>query len=237
MNIDSLGEGKVEMLYDNKLVNDFADLYDLHFDLLFGLQKVIVDQDKEKKISIQKKSAEKIIVGIEKSKEVPFYKALYALGIRHVGETVAKKLTHHFNTIDNLASATYEQLIEIDEIGDKIAKSVISWFQKDEHQEIIKRLKKAGIQLANDTEDKQLISRLLEGVSFVVSGTFSNYSRDALKSLIEQHGGKNAGSISSKTDFLLAGDNMGPAKKQKAEKLGIPIISESDFESMISKTD
>jgi len=234
MNIDSLGEGKIEMLFDHHLVNNVADLYDLTYEQLYGLEKVIVDQGKEKKISFQQKSAEKIIAGIKKSKEMPFYKVLFALGIRHVGETVAKKLAFHYTSIDKLAEATHEALIEIDEIGGKIAESVINWFQKEEHKEIIERLRKAGVQLDSEASLQQLKSNKLDGKSFVVSGVFSSYSREELKSLIEQNGGKNVGSISSKTDFVLAGDNMGPAKKQKAEKLGIPIISEEDFQRMIS---
>ncbi len=234
MNIDSLGEGKIEMLFDHHLVNNAGDLYDLTYDHLYGLEKVIIDQDKEKKISFQKKSAEKIIAGIEKSKEVPFYKVLFALGIRHVGETVAKKLALHFNSIDQLAAATLEELIEIDEIGGKIAESVINWFQKQDHKEIIERLRKAGVQLANEASSMHISSTKLEGKSIVVSGVFSSYSREELKLLIEQNGGKNIGSISSKTDYVLAGSNMGPAKKQKAEKLGIPIITEEDFQEMIS---
>jgi DNA ligase (NAD+) len=234
MNIDSLGEGKIEMLFDHQLVKDIADLYDLTYDDLFGLQKIIIDQGKEKKVSIQKKSAEKILAGIDKSKEVPFNKSLYAIGIRHVGETVAKKLAFHFKNIDQLANASYEQLIEIDEIGDKIANSVIDWFEKNEHKIIVERLKGAGIQLAVTNKSELKTSDKLKDKTFVVSGIFNSYSRDKLKLLIEQHGGKNASSISSKTDFLLAGENMGPSKKQKAESLGIPIISEQDFEAMIS---
>jgi DNA ligase (NAD+) len=234
MNIDSLGEGKIEMLFNHHLVNNIADLYDLSYDDLYGLEKVIIDQDKEKIISFQKKSADNIIAGIEKSKEVPFNKVLFALGIRHVGETVAKKLALHFNNIDRLAAATHEELIEIDEIGGKIAESVINWFEKQAHKEIIERLRKAGVQLANVASNLQARSYKLEGKSFVVSGVFSNFSREELKLLIEQNGGKNVGSISSKTDYVLAGDNMGPAKKQKAEKLVIPIISEEDFQKMIS---
>jgi DNA ligase (NAD+) len=234
MNIDSLGEGKIEMLFDHHLVNNIADLYDLTFDQLNGLEKVIVNQGKEKKMSLQKKSADKIIAGIEKSKEIPFSKVLFALGIRHVGETVAKNLAQHFNSIDQLAAASHEDLIEIDEIGEKIAESVIKWFEKEEHKKIIERLRKAGVQLANEATSMQISSNKLEGKSFVVSGVFSNYSREELKLLIEQNGGKNVGSISSKTDYVLAGDNMGPAKKQKAENLGISVINEEDFQKMIS---
>jgi DNA ligase (NAD+) len=234
MNIDSLGEGKIEMLFDHHLVNNIADFYDLTYDQLYGLEKVISDQYRDKKISLQKKSADKIIAGIEKSKEIPFSKVLFALGIRHVGETVAKKLAQHFDSIDQLAAASHEDLIEIDEIGEKIAESVINWFEKQANKEIIERLRKAGVQLSNMASNLQAASYKLEGKSFVVSGVFINFSREELKMLIEQNGGKNLGSISSKTNFVLAGDNMGPTKKQKAEKLGIPIISEEDFQKMIS---
>jgi len=233
MNIDSLGEGKIEMLYNNNLVRDIADFYDLTYEQLYGLEKVIVDNEKEKKISFQEKTTENIIKGIRKSKEIPFPKVLFSLGIRHVGETVAKKLASSFNDIEKLSRATYDQLIEVDEIGDKIAESVIDWFEKQQHKEIILRLKIAGVQLAN-LETAVTVKNTLKGKSFVVSGVFSKYSREELKTLIEKNGGENVGSISSKTDFVLAGKNMGPAKKQKAEDLGIPIISESDFEQMIS---
>ena len=233
MNIDSLGEGKIEMLFENGLVKDIADLYDLTYEQLFGLEKVIIDNGKEKKLSFQEKTAKKIIEGIEKSKDTPYPKVLFALGIRYVGETVAKKLAAHFKDIDQLASANFEGLIEVDEIGEKIAESVIRWFQKPEHRKIIDRLKTAGVQLSTQKEE-QPENDLLGGKSFVVSGVFSRYSREDIKALVEKFGGKNISSISSKTDYVLAGENMGPAKKQKAESLGIPIISEEDFEKMIT---
>ncbi len=233
MNIDSLGEGKIEMLFENGLVRNIADLYDLTYEQLFGLEKVIVDNGKEKKLSFQEKTAKKIIEGIEKSKNIPYQKVLFALGIRYVGETVAKKLAAHFKDIDQLATASSEELIEVDEIGEKIAESVIRWFQKPEHREIIERLRTAGVQLSTQGEDKPE-NNLLSGKSFVVSGVFNRHSREDIKALIEKYGGKNASSISSKTDYVLAGENMGPAKKQKAESLDIPIISEEDFEEMIA---
>ncbi|RLD34580.1 MAG: NAD-dependent DNA ligase LigA, partial [Bacteroidetes bacterium] len=233
MNIDSLGEGKIEMLFENGLVRNIADLYDLTYEQLFGLEKVIVDNGKEKKLSFQEKTAKKIIEGIEKSKNIPYQKVLFALGIRYVGETVAKKLAAHFKDIDQLATASSEELIEVDEIGEKIAESVIRWFQKPEHREIIERLRTAGVQLSTQGEDKPE-NNLLSGKSFVVSGVFNRHSREDIKALIEKYGGKNVSSISSKTDYVLAGENMGPAKKQKAESLDIPIISEEDFEEMIA---
>ena len=233
MNIDSLGEGKIEMLFENGLVRNIADLYDLTYEQLFGLEKVIVDNGKEKKLSFQEKTAKKIIEGIEKSKNIPYQKVLFALGIRYVGETVAKKLAAHFKDIDQLATASSEELIEVDEIGEKIAESVIRWFQKQEHREIIERLRAAGVQLSTQDVD-QPENYLLGGKSFVVSGVFNRHSREDIKELIEKYGGKNVSSISSKTDYVLAGENMGPAKKQKAESLDIPIISEEDFEEMIA---
>lgn len=234
MNIDSLGEGKIEMLYDNGLLNNVADLYELTYDQLLGLEKIIPSEDgkKEKKISFREKTAENIIRGIEESKKIRFPKVLFALGIRYVGETVAKKLARYFNNIDAIIGASYDELIEVEEIGEKIAESVINYFGKQEHIKIINQLINKGLNLENQ-ENHLSESVLLSEKSFVVSGVFDNYSRDELKRLIEFHGGKNIGSISSKTDFVLAGDKMGPAKRKKAEKLGIPIISEQDFEKMI----
>lgn len=234
MNIDSLGEGKIEMLYDNGLLNNVADFYELTYDQLLGLEKIIPSEDgkKEKKISFREKTAENIIRGIEESKKIRFPKVLFALGIRYVGETVAKKLARYFNNIDAIIGASYDELIEVEEIGEKIAESVINYFGKQEHIKIINQLINKGLNLENQ-ENHLSESVLLSEKSFVVSGVFDNYSRDELKRLIEFHGGKNIGSISSKTDFVLAGDKMGPAKRKKAEKLGIPIISEQDFEKMI----
>jgi DNA ligase (NAD+) len=234
MNIDSLGEGKIEILYDNGLVRNVADLYDLTYERILGLEKIIPAENgkKEKRISFREKTAENIIKGIEQSKKVPFPRVLYALGIRYVGETVAKKLAEHFKNVDRLMTASFDELVAVEEIGEKIAESVIRFFQKKEHREIIERLKAHGIQMQlHETESHA--PDLLQGKSFVVSGVFERHSRNEIKALIERFGGRNVGSISSKTDFVLAGANMGPAKKQKAESLGIPIISEEDFEKMI----
>ena len=234
MNIDSLGEGKIEMLYDHGLVKNVADLYDLTYKMILGLEKVIPagEGKKEKRLSFREKTAENIIKGIEQSKNVPFPRVLYALGIRYVGETVAKKLTAHFKTIDRLMAAPFEELIQAEEIGDKIAESVILFFQKPAHCEIVERLREHGIRMEME-ETQTTEPQLLQGKSFVVSGVFERHSRDEIKALIERFGGKNVSSISSKTDYVLAGANMGPAKKAKAEKLDIPIISEEEFEKMI----
>ncbi len=234
MNIDSLGEGKIEMLYDNNLVKDAADLYYLTYNQLLGLEKTIPSEEgkKEKKISFKEKTVENILKGIENSKSVPFPRVLYALGIRYVGETVAKKLAASFKSINRLQQASFDELIAVEEIGEKIAESVINWFMKPEHLNMIERLAAKGVQM-EISEETTNVSDVLQGKSFVVSGVFENYSRTELKELIEKHGGKNTGSISSKTDYLLAGANMGPAKKEKALKLNIPIITEKDFEKMI----
>lgn len=236
MNIDSLGEGKIEVLFDNHLVTNPADLYDLKAGDLLGLEKIIPAEEgkKEKKISFRKKTVENILKGIEQSKQAPFPRVLYAIGIRYVGETVAKKLALHFKTMDALMQADFEELTGVEEIGEKIAESVINYFSKPEHIEMIRRLKEKSIQMVVH-EKETVVSTVLEGKSFVVSGVFDNYSRDEIKQLIELYGGINAGSISSKTDFVLAGHNMGPSKKEKAETLRIPIISEKDFEEMIGK--
>jgi len=234
MNIDSLGEGKVEMLYDNNLVLTVADFYSLNYNMLIGLEKTIKGKagKKDKKISFQEKTVNNIIQGIEKSKEVDASRVLFGLGIRFVGATVAKKLMAHYRNITTIKNATFDELIEVDEIGIKIAESIINWFSKPEHLAIVDSLSKAGVQL--EMSDKlSEFWYVLEGKSFVVSGVFENHSRDEIKALIEQYGGKNTSSISAKTGFLIAGSNMGPAKKQKADKLNVPIISENDFIKMI----
>jgi DNA ligase (NAD+) len=235
MDIDSLGEGKIEMLFDNKLVHDVADLYDLEYNDLIGLEKVHPADDgkKEKKISFKEKTVENILNGLEKSKEVPFARVLFALGIRYVGETVAKKLTAHFGNIDALMTADAGALIAVDEIGDRITESVIDWFSKESNLEIISRLKNHQLQFVAET-NRDSVNQKLNGASFVVSGVFQSFSRDELKKLIETNGGRNISSISGKTDFLVAGVNMGPVKKQKAEKLGVKIISEVELMMMIN---
>lgn len=236
MNIDSLGEGKIEMLYDHGLVKNVADLYDLTYDMILGLEKVIPGEagKKPKRIRFREKTAQNIIRGIEQSKQVPFPRVLYALGIRYVGETVAKKLAASFKTIDQIMAASYDSLVAVEEIGEKIAQSVILFFQKPAHREMVDRLKVKGLQMAV-VETENNFPALLEGKSFVVSGLFERHSRNEIKALIEQYGGKNLSAISSKTDFVLAGANMGPAKKEKAEKLGIPLLSEEEFEKMLEQ--
>jgi DNA ligase (NAD+) len=235
MNIDSLGQGKIEILYDNGLVKDIADLYDLTYLNLYGLEKVIVanDSGKEKRISFQEKTARNILSGIQESLQVPFPRVLFAIGIRYVGETVAKKLAAHFHSIDLIAAAEYEELISVDEIGDKIAQSILSFFAEEKNKRIISRLRLAGVKLSDSGAKPDRLSEKLSGRTFVVSGVFEHFSRDEIRKAIEDHGGRNSGSITSKTDFVLAGENMGPEKRKKADQLGIPILDEAGFLDMI----
>lgn len=236
MDIDSLGEGKISLLYEKGLVKDAADLYDLRYEDLLGLEKTIADAEsgKTKKISFREKTVEKILKGIENSKLVPFPRVLYALGIRHVGETVAKKLATHFGNLDSLVFATDEEMIAIPDIGERITDSILEYFSNPAHVLMIERLQRAGLQFElKDQETRE--SSKLDGKSFVVSGIFSYYSRDEIKKAIEDHGGRVVSSISSKTDFVLAGEKMGPEKQKKAEEIGIPVIGEEEFRGMISR--
>lgn len=220
MNIDGLGPETIELFYNHGLIHNMADLYQLTFDQ-------IVDLDR-----MADKSANNLLKGLKDSKKIPFERVLYALGIRYVGETVAKKLARYFKTIDRLMQATFEELIVVDEIGEAIAKSVIQYFSEEKNQLIIQQLISVGLQFK--IEEVEGASDKLQKQTFVISGVFENHSRDELKKLIELNGGKNTSSISSKTNYLLAGDKMGPAKLEKAEKLGVNIISETEFIQMIS---
>lgn len=221
MNIDGLGPETVDTFYRLGLIHNPADLYDLTIDDIKDLERM------------GDKSAENIIVGIEKSKEVPFERVIFALGIRFVGETVAKKIARSFVDVDELEQADLEKLIGIDEIGEKIAQSILAYFGNATNRELIARLKTAGLQLYRTEEDLSGYTDKLAGKSIVISGVFTHHSRDEYKELIERNGGKNVGSISAKTSFILAGDNMGPAKLEKANKLGITIMSEDDFLKLI----
>jgi DNA ligase (NAD+) len=223
MNIDSLGGETIGQLYDAGLVKNIADLYDLKKEQLLPLERMA------------EKSANNLIEGLEASKNVPFERVLYAIGIRHVGETTAKKIAKKVKSLDVLVGLTKEQLLETDEVGGVIAESISDFFADEQNRNIISRLKKAGLQFELSEEQQQAGSDKLNGLTFVISGVFNKHSRDQLKELIEFNGGKNSGSISGKTSFLLAGDNMGPEKLKKAEKLGVKIISEDDFEAMLAK--
>jgi DNA ligase (NAD+) len=222
MDIEGLGGETVALLYQNGLVKNYADLYDLKIEQILPLERMA------------QKSAENLINGIVKSKEVPFERVLYALGIRYVGETVAKKLAKHYKSIDAIANASLMDLILVDEIGEKIAQSVIEFFENPENRSTVDRLKNVGVQLMLDESKSTVVSSVLEGKTFVVSGVFEKFSRDELKKAIEDNGGKVGSSISAKTNFVIAGENMGPAKLEKASQLKVPIISEDDFLGMLS---
>ena len=220
MNIDSIGPETVDDFYRQGLVHNVADLYTI------DVQQINGDGSRQK-------SAMKIISGIEESKNVPFERVVFALGIRFVGETSGKLLARHFKNIDALMNATLDELLEIDGIGEVMAKSIITYFHNEENMQIVERLRSYGLQMALSREQMENASDLLQGKSIVISGVFQHHSRDEYKMMIEQNGGKNVGSISGKTSFILAGDNMGPSKLQKAEKLGIRIVSEDEFLEMI----
>lgn len=219
MNIDGIGPETIALFYQKGLVKSPVDLYNLTFENIVELDR------------IADKSANNIIQSISASKSIPFEKLLFALGIRHVGATVSKKLVKHFKTINNLKEASFEQLIEVGEIGERIAESILSYFGKTEQADMIEKLKANGLQL--EMIDQGNTTNKLDGKSFVVSGVFSLFSREELKALIETNGGKNTGSISKKTDYLVAGEKMGPSKLEKATKLEINIISETEFSEMI----
>ncbi len=233
MNIDSLGEGKIDMLFANGLVKNSADLYSLTYEQLLGLEKVIEDESgKTKTLSFREKTVQNILAGIEASKQVPFERVLFALGIRFVGEVTAKKLARHFETMDAVANAPKEELMTVEDVGERVADSIIDYFNNTENLEILMRLRDAGLQFEINRDQNQPVSQKLAGKSIVVSGVFT-VPRDTIKELVEQNGGKNVSSISKNTSFVLAGEKMGPEKRKKAESLGIPIVSEEEFLGMI----
>ncbi len=221
MDIDSLGERTIHQLYELGLVKSPADLYDLKRDDILKLE------------GYKDKSAKNLMDGIEKSKSVPFENVLFAIGIRYVGKTVAEKLARYFKSIDQIAIATVDELLAAPEIGEKIAKSIYDFFQKPENRREIKRLMNAGLQFKTQAKEPEKESDVLGGKSFVISGTFERYERDQLQEIILKNGGRILSGVSGKLDYLLAGDNMGPSKLAKAEKLGVKIISEKDFEKLL----
>ena len=223
MNIEGLGPETVDLFYQEGLIHNIADLYTLQTADICRLERM------------GEKSAENIIQGIERSKEVPYERVLFALGIRFVGETVAKKVAKAFRSIEALASANLDDLIHVDEIGEKIAGSIIQYFANEKNRILVERLRQSGLKLEADEEDLSGYSDKLKGMSIVISGVFARHSRDEYKALIEKHGGKNVGSISKKTSFILAGDNMGPSKLEKAQQLNIPIKDENEFLAMIEE--
>ncbi len=223
MNIDGIGEETAQTLYESGLVTNVADLYDLTIDKLLTLDR------------FGRRSAERILDGLKASLDVPFERVVFALSIPYVGETVAKKLARGVGDIDRLMSMSAEELTAIDEIGPKIAESIIAYFANQANREIVERLRRAGLQMSVSLQSLEGTTNRLDGKSIVISGVFSHHSRDEYKEMIERNGGKNVGSISKKTDYVLAGDNMGPAKLEKARKLGVPIIDEDTFLSMIGQ--
>jgi len=216
MDIDGLGEETVDLLFNQKLIRNFADLYDLTTEQLISLERM------------GDKSVANILSSIKKSTETPYHRVLFALGIRHVGETTAKTIASKFRTIDELINADPDQLTAVREIGPKIAASITNYFSDGENLEIIDRLRKNGIRFKNDEEFIQKTSKL-EGSTIVISGVFNRHSREEYKELIEKHGGKIASSVSSRTSFILAGDNMGQSKREKAEELNISLLTEDEL--------
>jgi DNA ligase (NAD+) len=222
MDIDGLGQETVDLLYNKKLIKNIADLYDLRLDQLVPLERM------------GEKSAANILKSIKKSIETPYHRVLFALGIRHVGETVAKTLAGKFRSIAELINSRVEQLTEVNEIGPKIAASIVTYFSDNDNLEIIKRLRDKGISFnaGNETSRK---GNALDGKIIVISGVFQEHSRDEYKEIIELNGGKNSSSVSGNTSYILAGENMGQSKKEKADELGVPLISESEFLKLIGK--
>ncbi len=237
MNMDSLGEGKIELLFEKGLLKNIDDFYTLTYKKLFGLEKVILDADtgKTKKIGFKEKTVENILAALEKSKEIPFEKVLFGLGIRFVGETGAKKLVEHFENIDNLANATLEKLAEVRDVGERTAQSVVDFFQVKENLALIENLKNYGLQFSQTNANKIIVSDdKLAGKTFLFSGTFSQ-SREDLQNKVLEFGGKLGNGVAKTLDFLVAGENMGPSKLEKAQKLKITMITEKDFLEMIGE--
>ena len=221
MDIDGLGAETVDLLFKEKLIYNYADLYDLQEEQIIPLERMA------------EKSAQNMIAGIAKSKEIPFEKVLFALGIRFVGETVAKKLARHYKSMDRIMNASFEDLINVDEIGDRIAQSIVDFSNDLGNIQLIDRLKNYGVQLEVSAESQENQTNKLQGKVFVVSGVFAIMSRNELKKSIEDNGGKLSSSISKKTSYIIAGENMGPSKRTKAETLQIPLISETEYIEML----
>ena len=223
MNIEGLGGETINLLYQNNLLSKISDIYSLKMGDLVQLER------------LGSKSAQNIQLAVQKSKEVPFERVLFSLGIRFVGETVAKKLAFAFINIEDLITANYEQLVEVDEIGERIAQSVVRYFSDEENLKTVRLLKEYGLQMTLSDDKLEAMGTSLSGLSIVISGTFRHHSRDEYKAMIEQHGGKNVASVSAKTSFILAGENMGPEKLKKAEALGVQLMNEDDFLSLLIK--
>ena len=222
MDIEGLGGETIELLWENGMLKDIADIYDLNPQQLAALPR------------LGDKSAANILDGVRASKSVPFERVLFALGIRFVGETTAKYIATHFRTLDAIAAATVEELSEAEEVGSKIAVAITEYFADERNRSIVESLKSAGLKF--EIEEKQRSSNALEGKSVVISGKFVGRSRDDMKALVEEHGGRNLAAVSANVDFIVAGENMGPAKRQKAEKLGVTILNEEEFMALIEGT-
>ena len=220
MNIDGLGEETIDLLYRQGLLHNIADIYNLKLEDIAAQER------------LGEKSAQNMLAGIEASKQVPWSRVLFALGIRMVGETTAKKIARFYTSIDALQWATTEQLCAIEDVGPQIAENIVAYFNDIRNLEILERLRQAGLQFEGEAVEGPQSDKLT-GMSIVISGTFSHHSRDEYKAMIEAHGGKNVGSVSKKTSFILAGDNMGPEKRKKAESLNVKLITEDEFLEMI----
>jgi DNA ligase (NAD+) len=221
MDIEGLGEETIEQLFEAGLIKDIGDMYDLQKEQLLPLERMA------------EKSVNNLLDGILRSKEVPFERVLFAIGIRFVGETVAKKLARHFHSMERLKTASFEELTHVEEIGDKIAESVRNWFAVPVNLSLVERLTRSGLKMEIDPESVAGKTEKLKGLTFVVSGVFKDFSRDGIKETIEQNGGKVSGSVSKKTSYLLAGDEAGPSKLTKAQEVGVKIISEEEFKTLL----
>ncbi len=235
LDIDSLGEGKIEILIENGLIQDAADLYSLTFEQLLGLEKVHIDEEtgKPRKESFKEKTVENILKGIESSKNQEFAKVLFGIGIRFVGQTTAEKLASYFKNMDNLQNASIEALVGVPDVGEKVAQSILDYFSDETNLLFLSKLKAAGLQFESAETIKEIEGNNLEGLTLLYTGTFKNYSRTEIEQKIEANGGKLVSGVSKKLNYLIVGEGAGPSKLQKAEQLGVPMISEEEFEGLI----
>jgi DNA ligase (NAD+) len=237
MNIDNLGEGKIDILLENGLILDAADLYTLTYEKLLGLEKIHIDEEtgKSRRVSFKEKTVQNILAGIEKSKNESFAKVLYGMGIRFVGETTAQKLAQYFKNMDSLSEASYEELVNVPDVGEKVAQSIAEYFRSERNLEFINKLKAAGVQLEAENRVVEKESSALEGLTFLYTGTFLNFSREEIEQKIDANGGKLVSGVSKKLDYLIVGDGAGPSKLKKAETLGVKMINEQEFQDLLSK--
>ncbi|MGL4631017.1 MAG: NAD-dependent DNA ligase LigA [Leadbetterella sp.] len=236
MNIDSLGEGKIEILLENGIIKDASDLYYMSYEQLLGLEKVHIDENtgKERKVSFKEKTVQNILEGIELSKQQGFDKVLFGLGIRFVGETTASKLSSYFKTIENLRNASLEELLQVPDVGEKVAQSIKAYFGEERYIQFVEKLQTAGLQFEAQNSNLEVLGDSLGGKSILYTGTFASFSREELENLIAAHGGNLVSSVSKKLDFLIVGDGAGPSKLKKAEDLGVIMIGEEEFKALIA---